>query len=37
MRYPPESYRKDLESGEEWREREQRELELAIEMADYFS
>lgn len=34
MRYPPNSYGKELESAEERREREQQDLELAKEMAE---
>ena len=34
MRYPPKVYRKDFESMEERREREQQDLELAKEMAE---
>jgi len=34
MRYPPKAYRKDFESVEERREREQQDLEFAKEMAE---
>jgi 26S proteasome regulatory subunit N3 len=34
MRYPPKAYRKDFQSVEERREREQQDLELAKEMAE---
>ena len=34
MRYPPKAYKKDLETAEKRREREQQDLELAQEMAD---
>lgn len=34
MRYPPKSYKQDLETAEERREREQQDLELAKEMAE---
>jgi 26S proteasome regulatory subunit N3 len=34
MRYPPKAYRKDFESVEERREREQQDLERAKEIAE---
>jgi len=34
MRYPPKSYKEDLETAEERREREQQDMELAKEMAE---